>query len=345
MKDTDGRTAFEPSAYGLGAERVPAHSRTGLILHVQRLSTEDGPGIRSTVFFKQCPLACTWCHNPESISPRPEVQWFAARCIGCRSCQDACPKQCISWIGDGLQIDRSRCDGCGSCAAACPSTALETLGRRVSVEELVQELGKDRAYYEASDGGVTLSGGEPMAQPAFTADLLRCLKKLGIPAALDTCGFASMDSFARILPDIDLILYDLKTIDAGIHDVFTGHTNEIILRNLLEIQNMRHARSDRPRIWVRTPLIPGTTATEANLRAIGSWLAHSMDGTLERWELCAFNNMCRDKYQRLGMTWDFAETPLMSRGELDTLAGHARSSGIDPARVVVTGAARTENLE
>jgi pyruvate formate lyase activating enzyme len=332
MKDTEERAASGPSA-------------TGLILHVQRLSTEDGPGIRSTVFFKQCPLACRWCHNPESLSARPEVQWYASRCIGCRSCQDACPARCIRLTADGLQIDRSRCDGCGSCSAACPSTALETLGRRVGVDELVQELAKDRAYYESSDGGVTLSGGEPMAQPRFTADLLHHLKALGIAAAVDTCGFASMDSFARILPDIDLLLYDLKTIDPGMHLAFTGQTNEIILQNLLEIQNMRRGGGDSPRLWVRTPLIPGATATEANLRAIGSWLAHFMDGTVERWELCAFNNLCRDKYQRLGISWTFAEAPLMSRDELDALAGHARSSGIDPARVTLTGAARADHIE
>lgn len=319
--------------------------RTGLILHVQRLSTEDGPGIRSTVFFKQCPLACRWCHNPESISPQPDLQWFSTRCIGCRSCEAACARACIRLTGEGLQIDRPRCDGCGSCAAACPSTALEIMGRRVTVDALVQELVRDRAYYESSDGGVTLSGGEPMAQPGFTSELLRGLKDLGIATAVDTCGFASMDSFARILPDIDLLLYDLKAIDPGMHRAFTGQTNEIILRNLLELPGMRHARNDGPRLWVRTPLIPGATATEANLRAIGSFLAQYMDGMLERWELCAFNNMCRDKYRRLGIRWAYAETPLMSRCQLDALAEQARSSGIDPALVTVTGAARTENAE
>jgi pyruvate formate lyase activating enzyme len=318
---------------------------TGLILHVQRLSTEDGPGIRSTVFFKQCPLACRWCHNPESISPRPDLQWFETRCIGCRSCVDACARMCLTFAGEGLQIDRSRCDGCGSCAAACPSTALEILGRRVSVDALIQELARDRVYYESSDGGVTLSGGEPLAQPGFTAALLRSLKDLRIATAVDTCGFASMDSFMRILPDIDLLLYDLKAIDPGAHRTFTGQTNEIILRNLLEIQAMRRARNGGPRLWVRTPLIPGATATGANLRAIGSYLAQHLDGMLERWELCAFNNMCRDQYRRLGITWPYAETPLMSRGELDALAEQARSSGIDPALVTVTGAARTERVE
>ncbi|MGD0727915.1 MAG: glycyl-radical enzyme activating protein [Spirochaetia bacterium] len=322
-----------------------AEGRTGLILHVQRLSTEDGPGIRSTVFFKQCPLACRWCHNPESISPRPELQWFPTCCIGCRSCEDACARACIRLTGEGLQIDRSRCDECGSCASACPSNALETLGRAVSADALVQELVRDRAYYESSGGGVTLSGGEPMAQPGFTAALLRALKDLGIATAVDTSGFASMDSFTRVLPDIDLLLYDLKTIDPDIHRAFTGQANEVVLRNLLQIRGMRHAHTHGPRLWIRTPLIPGATATEANLRAIGSFLAQYMDGMLERWELCAFNNMCRDKYLRLGITWAYAETPLMSRNELEALAGQARSSGIDPALVTVTGAARTENVE
>jgi pyruvate formate lyase activating enzyme len=318
--------------------------RTGRILHVQRLSTEDGPGIRSTVFFKQCPLACRWCHNPESLSPRPDLQWYATRCIGCRSCEDACAERSVRLTGEGLQIDRSRCNGCGSCAAACPSTALEILGRRVSVDALVRELIRDRAYYESSDGGVTLSGGEPMAQPDFTAELLHALRSLGIPTAVDTCGFASTDSFARILSDIDLLLYDVKMIDPGMHRAFTGQTNELILHNLLEIQSMRRARKDGPRLWVRTPLIPGATATPANLRAIGSFLARHMDGMLERWELCAFNNLCRDKYRRLGIGWEYAETPLMSRGELDAMAAQARTSGIDPALVKVTGAARAETV-
>jgi pyruvate formate lyase activating enzyme len=322
-----------------------AEGRTGLILHVQRLSTEDGPGIRSTVFFKQCPLACRWCHNPESISPRPELQWFSSRCIGCRSCEDACPRACIRLTDEELRIDRTRCDGCGACAAACPSNALEILGRTVSVDALARELVRDRAYYESSDGGVTLSGGEPLAQPAFTAALLRSLKDLGIATAVDTCGFASVDGFARILPDIDLILYDVKAIDPGVHRILTGRTNEIILRNLLQIQAMRQARNGGPRLWIRTPLIPGATATGANLRAIGSYLAQHLDGMLERWELCAFNNLCRDKYRRLGIAWAYAETPLMRRGELDALAGTARSSGIDPALVTVTGAARSEDVE
>jgi len=315
---------------------------TGLILHVQRLSTEDGPGIRSTVFFKQCPLACRWCHNPESISGRQELQWFPTRCIGCGSCEKACPRGCITRGPEGTLIERSRCEGCGSCAQECPSNALELLGRRVSVDALMVELIKDRAYYESSGGGVTLSGGEPLAQPAFTAALLHALKERGISTAIDTCGFAGPESLEQVLPHADLVLYDVKMIDPAAHEAFTGQDNALILRNLMSIPAARRARGNQPRLWIRTPLIPGATATPDNLRAIGFYIAQNLDGALERWELCAFNNLCRDQYERLGMHWAYAKTPLMDRGELEALTAEARASGIDPRLVTVTGAARTE---
>jgi pyruvate formate lyase activating enzyme len=318
---------------------------TGLILHVQRLSTEDGPGIRSTVFFKKCPLSCQWCHNPESISGRPELQWLAARCIGCRSCEDACTRGCITRGADGLRIDRVRCEGCGECAEECPSSSLELLGRRVSVPALTEELLKDRAYFESSGGGVTFSGGEPLAQPGFSLCLARNLREHGISVALDTCGFAPRDVMRNILAEVDLILFDLKAIDAAAHRAFTGQSNEIILRNLLDIRSALSTDGRHPRLWIRTPLIPGATAAPGNLRAIGAFLAGHLDGALERWELCAFNNLCRGQYARLGLQWAYAEAPLMSRAELDECAAQARVSGVDPELVTVTGAARMEQSD
>jgi pyruvate formate lyase activating enzyme len=172
---------------------------TGRILHLQRLSTEDGPGIRTTVFFKGCPLRCTWCHNPESFLPQPQTQWFAVRCLGCQTCIEICPNQCLTMTDSGLIIDRERCQGCGACAEACPTGALEILGRIVSVDELLYELLKDRTYYEKSGGGVTLSGGEPTLQAEFAEALLRALKNEEIHTALDTCGLTSQLTLERFI--------------------------------------------------------------------------------------------------------------------------------------------------
>jgi pyruvate formate lyase activating enzyme len=203
---------------------------TGLVLNIQRLSTEDGPGLRSTVFFKQCPLSCRWCHNPEGISARPELQWLSTRCIGCRSCVPACRQGCITADSSGVKIDRARCDGCGACADECPSGALELLGRTVTAADLVAAMCRDRAYYDSSGGGVTLSGGEPLAQPLFASAVLRGLKAQGVATAVDTCGFASSESLEQVLPYADLVLYDVKMIDDDAHRAFTGQGNEIIAR-------------------------------------------------------------------------------------------------------------------
>ena len=169
---------------------------------------------------------------------------------------------------------------------------------------------------------------------------MHALKERGIPTAVDTCGFAAAESLAQVLPEADLVLYDLKTADDAAHRAFTGQGNDVILRNLRGIRAARNGLG-RPRLWIRTPLIPGATATVDNLRGIGSFLADHMDGVPERWELCAFNNLCRDQYTRLGREWEYAMTPLMSPDELEAMAAAARSSGVDPRIVAVTGAART----
>jgi pyruvate formate lyase activating enzyme len=251
---------------------------TGQILHLQRLSTEDGPGIRTTVFFKGCPLHCAWCHNPESISNRMQTQWFAVRCLDCRTCIETCPNGCLTMTDKGLLIDRARCQVCGKCADACPSGALETIDRTVSVEELLAELLKDRAYYEKSGGGVTLSGGEPTFQPDFAEALLRGLKEQGIATALDTCGLTSTHTLDRLLPFTDLVLFDLKLKDPALHYEFTGVSNKQILENLVYIRDYRPGQTRLFELWIRTPLIPGATALEGNLQAVGRYSADTLNG-------------------------------------------------------------------
>jgi len=196
------------------------------ILEIQRMSTEDGPGIRTTVFFKGCSLRCGWCHNPESIAAYPQVHWVANQCLGCKTCLAVCTHGALSFSEKGNRIDRDRCTGCGLCAEACPANALELLGSSWELNDLVAEVIKDRVYFTKSGGGVTLGGGEPTLQLPFCRELLKMLKKLGIHTALDTCGMCSRDALQKLLPYSDLVLFDVKEIDPQKHRIFTGSTRK-----------------------------------------------------------------------------------------------------------------------
>jgi len=318
--------------------------QTGRILHLQRLSTEDGPGIRTTVFFKGCPLHCSWCHNPESLSTKPQTQWFAIRCLGCDTCLSVCPNHCLTRTDSGLNIDRAHCQGCGQCADACPAGALELLGKTFSVDELLIELCKDRAFYDNSGGGVTLSGGEPTLQADFALALLRGLKAEGIATALDTCGSCPTDTLDRLLPFTDLVLYDLKLYDVDLHHQFTGSSNRQILDNLLHLRDLQNSQSPPFQLWIRTPLIPGTTSTIENLTGLGHFLNDELNGNVKRWELCAFNNLCRDQYTRLGLEWAYARTSLMTAIELAYCEQYAKTASNHPEIVLATGITRLVEL-
>jgi pyruvate formate lyase activating enzyme len=318
-------------------------SPQGTILPLQRLSTEDGPGLRTTVFFKGCPLHCAWCHNPESLSIALQIQWFSVRCLACQTCVQACPNGCLELTADGLTMDRELCDQSecvGICARACPSGALEALGQTVTADELLAELLKDRVYFDKSGGGVTLSGGEPTFQPDFAEALLRALKQQGISTALDTCGLCSPQTLDRLLPYTDLLLFDLKLIDPRRHVEFTGVSNVPILQNLEHVRAYIHSHPHSLKLWIRTPLIPGATLLDDNLSAIGRHLADHLDGAVSHWDLCAFNNLCRDQYTRLGLAWPYAAAPLMTPAELAHCEQVAKSSGFHPDLVLTTGATK-----
>ncbi|MDR3216242.1 MAG: glycyl-radical enzyme activating protein [Clostridiaceae bacterium] len=268
-----------------------------LILDIQRMSTEDGPGLRTTVFFKGCNLACGWCHNPESISFKPDLNWYMNKCINCDSCKDICPNGVLIKDESGVHFkDRSKCLTCGKCVDECPGAGIELKGKKISVEKLKNELLKDRAYF-GHDGGVTLSGGEVMMQPQAATELAKLLKADGVSVAIDTAGCYAWSLLESILPYADIFLYDLKIFDADAHKKHTRVDNAHIL------DNYKRLIATGARVWVRTPLIAGATDGEDNIKAIAEFLRDN--GLPERWELCTFNNLCKDKYTRLDLDWEY----------------------------------------
>ncbi|MEM5775037.1 MAG: glycyl-radical enzyme activating protein [Anaerolineaceae bacterium] len=314
----------------------------GVVLEIQRMSTEDGPGLRTTVFMKGCPMRCLWCHNPESISAKPQPQWIGSRCMGCKTCLAACPNGALSLTEAGMLIDRSVCQGCGACAEACPTTAMELMGKTWQADALARELLKDRAYFEQSGGGITISGGESTLQAHFVTALLRELKAAGIHTAIDTCGVVMPRVLDAILPQTDLVLYDLKEMDPRRHLEYTGRKLEQVLETLSYIVDTMREAGQPKEMWIRTPLIPQATARLGNVMQIGSLIAGRCDGAVTRWDLLAFNNLCKDKYLRLGQIWPLQDTPLLTRAEMETLAEAARNSGVDARIVQWSGTTRLE---
>jgi len=312
------------------------------VLDIQRLSTEDGPGLRTTTFVKGCPLKCAWCHNPESIQPQSQMLWLENHCIGCRLCVQACPNHAISLTEAGQVRSLDLCVGCQTCAEVCPTLSVEVKGRDWDVEDLVQELLKDRTYFEKSGGGITISGGDPMLQWENVVVLLRRLKEAGISTALDSALLTTQSALDTVLPYVDLLLMDIKLIDEAAHKHWTGVSNAVILRNIRYIARQKRAGSLQTKIWIRTPMIPGATATEENLAGISRFVSEELHGLFERWELCAFNNLCRDKYRRLGIQWQFANTPLMTRAQMDALLAIAQHSNSEPEKIFWTGSTAVE---
>jgi pyruvate formate lyase activating enzyme len=312
------------------------------VFNIQRMSTEDGPGLRTTVFVKGCSLECTWCHNPEGLSPSPQVVWHGPRCIRSRACDAACPEAAISRSGDEIEIDRGRCTLCGECVAECPSGAMELWGTRWSLSDLVNEVAKDRSYFETSGGGVTVSGGEPALRAPFLAPFLERCRALALHTALDTCGMCSPSALRKLAGHADLVLFDLKEIDPERHARFTGQPNERILANLVGLAEQTRNGQLPAELWIRTPLIPGATLTEENIQGIGAFIARELGDVVTRWELCAFNNLAADKYHRLGLQWEFEAVELMAEADLRHFEDLGRRSGVDPEIVLATGRARLE---
>ena len=295
---------------------------TGRIFDIQRHSTEDGPGIRTTVFFKGCVMHCPWCHNPESIKARPELVWYGSKCIGAGHCIDACPKDALSISESGISIDRSKCDSCGKCVLVCPSDALEILGERYTVDDVAVKILREKVFYEKSGGGVTVSGGEPALQAPFVMALAKVLQEAGVHLAMETCAGIKWDILELIVNLVDLVLIDLKIMDEDTHLKTLGIPLELVLENTQKI-----AKLGKP-IWVRTPIIPGYTDNDENIRKIARFIKENLP-TVERYEILAFNNLCSSKYERLGRDWELETAEQITENQMELFADVARMEGLN----------------
>lgn len=315
--------------------------KSAVIFDVYRGTSHDGPGLRTTIFFKGCPLNCTWCHNPEGIAPQPQIWWEGRKCIGCMRCRDACPTGALVADEEGIHIDHTACIGCGSCVKACPARAQSYTGEYWTEEKLLREALKDKPYYTSFGGGVTASGGEPMGQYEHVLTLFRELKARGVHTALDTCGNVPWERYEAVLPVTDCVLYDLKLMEPELHQRFTGSRNDLILDNIRNLAN--YIRTQRPdmRLWIRTPLIPNATATDENLRQINRFIQEHLLDLIERWELCAFNNICKSKYEKMHRQWDFAEEALLPQQRIDEIRHLLLGDGFPEDKLVISGVIAT----
>ncbi len=295
----------------------------GLIFDIKRFAVHDGPGIRTTIFFKGCPLRCAWCHNPEGLSKEPELMLFPSRCAKeCRDCVKAAPEAAVSKRGGRVAIDRSFRDagGMARAADACLYDALRLVGRDVSVGELVAEVAKDRAFYETSGGGVTFSGGEPLSQPGFLSALADELGARGFRTVLDTSGFARWEVLERVARKVDLVLYDLKLMDDAGHREYTGVSNRIILENLRRLSTLGRA------IRVRIPLVRGVNDGLDNVRRTAEFLKPLRN--IDRVSVLPYHKGGRAKAEGIGRTVKLREFAAPSAAAVDAVLMELGRRGI-----------------
>ena len=262
---------------------------TGIIFDVKRFAVHDGGGLRSTLFLKGCPLRCPWCQNPEGMELRPSLWYSPGECLGCGTCVAVCPENALT-LGERVHVERTKCVLCGICEDRCPGGALQHMGREISAREGAELLLRDKVFF-GERGGVTLSGGEAMFQWEFAAEVLRLCKEAGADTAIESCLLAPREAMEAMLAVTDHFLIDIKFLDPELHRKHLGADNRIIL------QNFELLVSQKADVLVRTPLIPGYTATEENIRGIARYI-RSVDEDI-RYELLNFNPLCRSKYAAL----------------------------------------------
>ncbi|MDI6869242.1 MAG: glycyl-radical enzyme activating protein [Coprothermobacterota bacterium] len=278
----------------------------GIIFNIQRYSIQDGPGIRTTVFLKGCPLRCLWCHNPEGINPKPEIIWWERRCLGCRECVKTCPLSTDIFP----PVFDPACNFCGKCLEVCPAKALEFAGKEFTVPELMEEILKDRIFFDVSHGGVTFSGGEPLFQSPFLLEMLKACKEERVHTTVDTSGYAPEGLFQEVAGLTDLFLYDLKIMDEKRHRSSTGVSNSLILENLSWL-----AKGKR-KVIVRFPVIPGINDDDLNIQLMGEFL---LSLKIEEIDLIPYHKIAQDKYRRLRREYQLSSLEPPDQGRLEKI--------------------------
>ena len=279
------------------------------LTNIQRYSINDGPGIRTTVFLKGCTLNCKWCHNPECIRALPEIYFVGAKCRRCGLCNAICPVGAIfppSYDPMARKIDREKCDRCLKCVEVCPFGGLAKVGFSLSLEEVLDEVRRDWLFYEDSGGGITVSGGEPLFQPDFTREFLKCCKEERFHTCLDTCAYAEWEVIEHVLPYVDLALCDLKHMDSIRHFEETGVLNELILDNIKKI-------ADRVPVRIRLPLIPGFNDSPENIEKTVKFVRSLSN--VEGVDILPFHVWAEAKYRKLEKVYAYADTPDMTEEE------------------------------
>lgn len=288
-------------------------------INIQKFSVHDGPGIRTTVFLKGCPLKCWWCHNPESQNLSHEILFFEERCTKCGVCIKRCPTKTIELKDNYLIMNKNKCDLCGKCSDFCPSNAREYVGKDFTVKELMKEIIKDEAFYDESNGGVTFSGGEPLIYADFLKEVLHSCKVRGIHTAVDTCGHTSWENFEKILDKVDLFLYDLKMMNNEKHKKYMGVGNKLILENLKKL-------SDRGcNIFVRMPIIAGINDDDENINESINFISNL---NILQVNLLPYHKMGMDKYKRLTMEYKLSGMEKPSDEKIAEIVEKFRKVGI-----------------
>lgn len=304
-------------------EREALNSERGVVFNIQRFSIHDGPGIRTTVFLKGCPLHCNWCQNPESIRLLPEIITRDIKCIRCVKCADICPRRAVS-IGDAgsRTIEWEECNYCLQCAEVCPSKSIEVSGEYKSVDEVIQEVMKDSSYYRRSGGGMTISGGEPLAQWQFTLALLQKARQKGLHTAIDTTGYANWEVLDEALNYTSLALYDVKHMNSAKHREATGVSNEGILENL-----EKAVKKPGLKVWIRRPIIPDFNDSEDEMEEFCRFVL-TLGSAVEKISLLPFHKFSESKYRAIGKVYSYQDVPLLSDERIEELRRLAESGGL-----------------